>query len=373
MSIRTVMAVVAGVALGAAMTIATRSLPRWGMPEAAPADKCQIAKIATDWFRGHCQNVELPEPAMLGDGIAISGKIAYRKGLFRSYGLEIAVCPSNETVVIRGTCPIEVKDERMAEMREFAVRADFKTRESIATLYLDADGRLRCRTSMPFDALLIDSEEAMWMMAASLESKILACERAARLVCAGDCSPTVAVGDIKEFCLLAEDSLDNGSYKCVPDGFAVYDGLPPVEDAVKSWFDREQGYYEMHRDPCMTRFTGFWRYFDDDYFDTVCYRVDIYRRILVGVCDCPVSMHGNEGNGEVAELASAFNSRHDRASLKVDLDAGRLTTQCEMPVSVLRRPRSQSRFRAVAGDITGIPDSALVEIYDKLQLIMSAK
>ena len=205
-------------------------------------------------------------------------------------GLEIVACQTNETLVVRGTCPVKVRKDRIADMREFVVRADFKTRESIATLYLDAEGRLRCRASMPFDALLIDAEEAMWMLAASVESKILSCE-----------------------------------------------GM------------------------------------DDDYFDMVCYRVDIATRTLVGMCHCPLSLQGDGGHDGIVGLVLDFNLRDDRASLKMDLDAGHLTTQYGMPVSLLRRPRSQSRFRAVATDMTGVPDRALVETYGKLQWILGAK
>ena len=361
-----VIAMFIGVVLGASLTTAIRSLPQREMPKAEPADKCQIAKIATEWFNRNYQNVELRNTVVKDGGMVISGVVVYRDGMFNSYGLEIAVCPSNETIVVRGTCPIEVQTNRMVMMRELAVRADFKMRESIATLYLDAEGRLRCRASMPFDALLIDAEEAMWMLAASIESKLLACEGAARRVCAGECSPTEAAGDVKEFQLLTEDYLRNSSCVYEPNRFISYEGLPPVEDVVKQWFDKEQGYYEMHRDPCTTQFTGFWRYAGDDYFDSVSYRVDIASRTLVGICRCPLSLKGDDGCCELVELVSDYNSRHDRGSLKMDLDAGRLTTQYEMPVSVLRRPRSQPRFRVVADDMTSVPDKALVEFYEKL-------
>jgi len=373
MRTKIVIAMFIGFALGASLMTAIRSFPRREMPKAEPVDKCQAAKIATEWFKNHYQNVKLRNPVVTDDGTVISGEVVYRDGVFSSYGLEIVISPSNETVVVRGTCPVEIRKERIADMREFAVRADYKMRESIATLYFDAEGSLRCRASMPFDALLIDVEEAMWMLAASIESKLLSCEGAAKRVCDEECSPTVAVGDIKEFHLFTEDYLRNSSCEYDSGRFAAYEGLPPVEDVVKQWFDKEQGYYEMHRDPCTTCFSGFWRYMDDDYFDMVCYRVDIANRTLVCVCHCPLSLQGDGGNDEIVGLVSDFNSRHDMASLKMDLDAGHLTTQYEMPVSLLRRPRSQARFRTVAIDMTSLPDKALVDIYEKLQWILSAK
>ena len=373
MRTKIVIAMFIGFALGASLMTAIRSFPQREMPKAEPVDKCQVAKIATEWFKNHYQNVKLRNPVVTDDGTVISGEVVYRDGMFSPYGLEIVICPSNEIIVVRGTCPVEIRKGRIADMREFAVRADFKMRESIATLYFDAEGSLRCRASMPFDALLIDVEEAMWMLAASIESKLLSCEGAAKRVCDEECSPTVAVGDIKEFHLLTEDYLRNSSCEYDSGRFAAYEGLPPVEDVVKQWFDKEQGYYEMHRDPCTTRFSGFWRYMDDDYFDMVCYRVDIATRTLVGMCHCPLSLQGDGGHDEIVGLVSDFNSRHDRASLKMDLDAGRLTTQYEMPVSLLRRPRSQARFRNVATDMTSLPDKALVEIYEKLQWILVAK
>lgn len=370
---RTVIAMFAGVVLGASMMVAVRKLPQWNVAEVAPADECQVAKIATEWFKGHYQNAALSKPVATDVGIVISGEVVYRDGMFSSYGLEIAVYPSNETIVVRGTCPIEIQKDRMAMMREFVVRADFKLRKSIATLYLDADGRLRCRASVPFDALLIDANETMWMLAASIEGKLLACEGAARQVCAGERSPAAAAGGITEFHLLTGDYLHNGSCGREPSRIATYDGLPPVEDVVKQWFDKEEGYYEMHRDPCATRFTGFWRYAGHDYFDSVCYRVDIVNRTLIGMCHCPLSLGGEGGCDEIIGLVSDFNSKHDKGSVKMDLDAWHLTTQHEMPVSVLRRPRAEVRFRTVAEDITGVPSKVLMDIYEQLQWILSAK
>ena len=373
MQTKIVVAMFIGLALGASLMTAIRSFPQREIPKAEPEDKCQVAKIVTEWLKSHYQNVKLRNPVATDNGMVISGEVAYRDGVFSSYGLEIVICPSSETVVVHGTCPVKVRKERIAAMREFAVRADFKMRESVATLYLDAEGSLRCRASMPFDALSIDAEESMWMLAASIESKLLSCESAAKRVCDEECSPTEAVGDIKEFQLLTEDYLHKSSCECEPRRFASYEGLPPVEDVVKQWFDKEQGYYEMHRDPCTTQFTGFWRYMGDDYFDSVSYRVDIANRTLICMCRCPLSLQGDGGHDEIVGLVSDFNSRHDRASLKMDLDAGRLTTQYEMPVSLFRRPRSQARFRTVAADMTSVPDKALVEIYEKLQWILSAK
>ena len=373
MRTKIVIAVFAGVVLGASMVMVVRSPSQREMPEAVPADKLRIAKIATEWFKGHYKNVELSRQVAADGGIVISGEVAYRGGMFSSYGLEIMVGHSNEIIVVRGTCPVKIREERIAAVREFAVRADFKMRESIATLYLDAEGSLCCRASMPFDALLIDAEEAMWMLAASIESKLLSCEGAAKRVCAGECSPTVAAVDIREFQLLTEDYLHNSSCECEPSRFTSYERLPPVEDVVKQWFDKEEGYYEMHRDPCTTQFTGFWRYMGDDYFDSVSYRVDIANRTLICMCRCPLSLQGDGGHDEIVGMVSDFNSGHERSSLKMDLDAGRLTTQYEMPVSLLRRPRSQARFRTVATDMTNVPDKALVEVYEKIQWILSAK
>lgn len=370
---RTMIAMFSGVVLGASMTVAVRSLSQRKMPEVETVDKCRIAQIASEWFKSRYQNVKLSESVVNGGGVFVSGEVSYPRGVFGTYGLEIFACQTDETIVVRGTCPIEIDKDHMALMRELAVRADFKTRESIATLYLDAGGRLRCRASMPFDALLIDAEESMWMLAASIEGKLLACESAAKRVCEGECSPAEAACGIKEFQLLTADYLHDGSCEYETSRFSAYEGLPPVEDVVKRWFDSEQGYYEMHRDPCTTRFSGFWRYMGDDYFDMVCYRVDIANRTLIGMCHCPLSLQGDDGHDEIVGLVSDFNSRHDRASLKMDLDAGHLATQYEMPVSVLRRPRSQARFGAAAADMTGVPDNALVEIYEKLQWILSAK
>ena len=118
MRTQTLIAIFAGIVLGASMTVAVRSLPQREMPKAEPADKCQIAKIAAEWFTSHYQNVELSKTVAKNDGIVISGNVAYRDGMFSSYGLEIAVCPSNETLVVRGTCPIEIHKDRMAMMRE---------------------------------------------------------------------------------------------------------------------------------------------------------------------------------------------------------------------------------------------------------------
>ena len=373
MQTKIVIAMLVGVALGAAMTITFGPLPQREVPKVEPADKSQIAKTATEWFKSHYQNIELHSPVIQDDGLVISGTVAYRDGMFSSYGLEVVVSPSSERLVVRGMCPVKIRKERIAAMREFAVRADFKMHESIATLYLDAEGSLHCRASMPFDALLIDVEEAMWMLAASIESKLLSCEGAAKRVCDEVCSPTEAVGDIQEFQLLTEDYLHKSSCECEPSRFASYEGLPPVEDVVKQWFDKEESYYEMHRDPCTTQFTGFWRYMGDDYFESVSYRVDIANRTLICMCRCPLSLQGDGGHDDIVGLVSDFNARHDKASLKMDLDAGRLTTQYEMPVSLLRRPRSQSRFRTVAADMTSVPNKALVESCEKLKWILSAK
>lgn len=373
MRTKIVIAMFIGLALGASLMTVIRSFPQREIPKAEPVDKCQIAKIATEWFINHYQNVKLRNLVETDEGTVISGEVVYRDGMISSYGLEIFVCPSNEIIVVRGTCPVKIRQERIAAMREFAVRADFKMRESIATLYFDEEGSLRCRASMPFDALLIDVEEAMWMLAASIESKLLSCEGAARRVCEEECSPTVAVGDIKEFHLLTEDYLHKSSCACEPSRFISYEGLPPVEDVVKQWFDKEQGYYEMHHDPCTTQFTGFWRYMGDDYFDSVSYRVDIVNRTLICMCRCPLSLQGDGGHDEIVGLVADFNARHHKASLKMDLDAGHLTTQYEMPVSLLRRPRSQACFRSAVTDMTSVPDKALVEIYEKLQWILSAK
>ena len=359
------LAVIAGLAVSVSMTALGN--PRLGNADAAPVDRRQIVKIATEWYKGHFKDVSLSSPAASGADIVITGKKAYRHGAPGVYRFDVVVSPSNETIMVCGTCPIEVRKDRMDAVREFAVRVDFKMRESIATLYLDTNGTLRCRAAMPFDALLVDADEAMWKMVASVEEVLFNCEKAARRVCDGGCTPATAAGEVKEVSTL----LDN--CPCYRDWVDLYKDLPPVEDVVKRWFDKNQGYYEMHRDPCVTRFTGFWRIMDDHFFDTINYGVVIENGVARGICRCPVSLKGEDLRREIVAFVSGFNSRNVKVALKMDLDEGRLSVQHVLPVSVLRRPRSDTRLQAALSGITGIPEMSLWGIEKALEGMLGAK
>lgn len=363
----TALLIAAGTLLALAAAFAVRNDLWRGRADAASADGEQIVKIATEWYKSHFKDVSLSSPDATGGDIVINGAKAYRYRAQTTYKFDIVVSSSNETVMVCGICPVDVRKERMDAMREFAVRADFKMRESIATLYLDTNGVLRCRAAMPFDALLVDADEAMWKMAASVEEVLFNCEKAARRVCNGECTPSAAVGEVNEVSTL----LDN--CPCYKKWVDLYKDLPPVEDVVKRWFDRNEGYYEMHHDPCVTRFTGFWRIMDDYFFDTINYSVTIENGIIIGVCRCPVSLKSEELRSEVVAFVSDFNSRNVEVTLKTDLDEGKLSVQHAIPVSVLRRPRSDLRFQSAMSGITGAPEEALWGIKKDIEGMLGAK
>ena len=74
MRTKIVIAMFIGFVLGASLMTAIRSFPQREMPKAEPVDKCQVAKIATEWFKNHYQNVKLRNPVVTDDGTVISEK-----------------------------------------------------------------------------------------------------------------------------------------------------------------------------------------------------------------------------------------------------------------------------------------------------------
>ena len=286
-------------------------------------DKEQIARIATEWYKSHFKNISLSMPTAVGDDVLITGEKAYQHEAQRSYRFKVSISSSNETIMVCGVCPLGIGREHLDAMREFAVRADFKMRESIATLYLDANGDLRCKATMPFDALLVDPDEAMWLMAGSVEKKMSSCEKAARLVCDRGVSPSTAIREIGEGTALP------GNCPCQRKWVDIYKGLPPVEDVVKRWFDEEQGYYEMHHAGSDTKFSGVWRYENGD---AMGYSVEIGHKILSSSCRNPINfLNENRRDNEMCEFISRFNEINNNVSIIMDFDKGEMFFRHSMP------------------------------------------
>ena len=338
---------------------------RNGNPDAAPADGQQIVKIATEWYKSHFKDLSLLETSSIGDDIVITGEKVYQHGAPRSYRFEVLISSSNETIMVCGVCPMGVGREHVNAMREFAVRADCKLRESIATLYLDATGDLRCRATMPFDALLVDPDEAMWLMVGSVEAKLSSCEKAARPVCDRGSTPFAAVNEIGEYAAALSNC------PCYRKWVDIYKGLPPVEDVVKRWFDEEGGYYEMHHAGSDTKFSGVWRFENGD---AMGYRVEIGHQILSGSCRNPINfLYENTRTDEMCEFISRFNEESKDVSIIMDFDKGNMFFQHSMPVSVLRRPRTKERLQKTLSDITGVVYDAYWRTKKDVELIISVR
>ena len=365
MHIRTVIAMFAGVLLGSSVTIAVRSLPLRGVPKVAPANKCQIVNIATEWYKSHFKGISLSMPTAVGDDVVVTGEKAYHREDTLRYRFEVVISSSNETIRVCGICPIDVGRERLGALREFAVRAACKMRESIATLYLDAKGALRCRATMPFDALLVDSDEAMWLMVGSVEEKLSNCEKAARRVCNDGLSPSAAVGEFDEIAAVP------GNCPCYRAWVDIYKGHPRTEDIVKKWFDEEGGYYEMHHAGSDTKFSSVWRFEDGD---AMGYGIEIGHQVLTSWCRNPIKfLYENSRDDEMCEFISRFNERNNSVSIIMDFDKGEMFFRHSMPVSVLRLPRTKERLQKTLSDITGVVYDAYWRTLKDIGLIIGAR
>ena len=338
---------------------------RNGNPDTAPADGRQIARVATEWYKSHFKEMSLSTPASMGGDILITGEKVYQREAPRRYRFEVSISPSNETIMVCGICPIEVGGERLGDLREFAVRADCKLRESISTLYWDGKGALRCRATMPFDALLIDLDEAMWLMVGSVEEKLSRCEMAARRVCDGGCSLSTVVAEIGEVAAVL------GNCPCYRKWVDIYKGQPPVEDVVKRWFDAEEGYYEMYHAGSDTKFSGVWRY-DDGM--AMGYGVEMGHQVLKSWCRNPINfLNENRRDDEMCEFISRFNERSRNVSIIMDFDKGKMFFQQSMPISVLRLPRTKERLKKNLFDITGVICDAYWRTRKEVGLIIGAR
>lgn len=336
-----------------------------GESAAVRAEGRQVARVATEWYKSHFKDMSLLEPASIGDDILITGEKAYQRGAPRRYRFEASISSTNETIMVCGICPIDVGVERLGTLREFAVRADCRMRESIATLYLDAKGDLRCRATMPFDALLVDPDEAMWLMVGSVEEKLSSCEKAARRVCAGGCSLSAAISEIGEVSAIPDNC------PCHRKGVDIYKGLPPAEDVVKRWFDEEQGYYEMRHAGSDTKFSGVWRYEDGE---AMGYGVEIGHQVLTSWCRNPINfLNENRRDDEMCEFISRFNERSNNVSIIMDFDKGDMFFRHSMPVSVLRIPRTKERLGKTLSGITGVVCDAYWGTLKDIGLIIGAR
>ena len=338
---------------------------RSGESTATHTDGQQIARMATEWYKSHFKNISLSKPIAIGYNIEITGEKAYQRDASGSYRFEVLISSSNETIMVCGVCPFGVGMEHRDAIREFAVRADCKMRESIATLYLDAKGDLRCRAVMPFDALLVDPDEAMWLMVGSVEEKLSGCEKAARLVCNGNTTLSTTISEIGDGVALL------GNCPCHRKWVDIYKGLPPVEDVVKRWFDEEQGYYEMHHAGSDTRFSGVWRYEDGD---AMGYSVEVGHQILSSSCRNPINfLNENRRDEEMCEFISSFNERSNDVSIIMDFDKGEMFFRHSIPVSVLRLPRTKERLKKNLSDITGVICDAYWRTKKDVGLIIGAR
>ena len=336
-----------------------------GNPDTLPADGQQIARMATEWYKSHFKEMSLSAPVSIGDDILITGEKVYQHGAPRSYRFEVSISPSNETIMVCGICPIDVDGERLGTLREFAVRADCKMRESIATLYLDAKGALRCRATMPFDALLVDLDEAMWLMVGSVEAKLSSCEKAARSVCDGGRTPSAAINEIGEYAAALSNC------PCYRKWVDIYKGLPPVEDVVKRWFDEEQSYYEMFHAGSDTKFSGVWRL---DEGAAMGFGVEIGHQVLKSWCRNPINfLNENRRDDEMCEFISKFNERNNNVAIVMDFDKGNMFFQYSIPISVLRLPRTKERLQATLSDITGVICGAYWRTEEEVGLIIGAR
>ena len=348
-----------------ATSVSVMGCSRSGEPAAAQTDGRQIARIATEWYKSHFKDMSSLEHASIGDDILITGEKVYQREAPRRYRFEVSISPSNETIMVCGICPIDVGGERLGTLREFAVRADYKIRESIATLYLDAKGALRCRATMSYDALLIDLDEAMWLMVGSVEEKLSRCEMAARRVCDGGCSLSTVVAEIGEVAAVL------GNCPCYRKWVDIYKGQPPVEDVVKRWFDAEEGYYEMYHAGSDTKFSGVWRYENGE---AMGYGVEIGHHVLKSWCRNPINfLNENRRDDEMCEFISRFNERSRSVSIIMDFDKGNMFFQHSMPVSVLRLPRTKERLDRTLADITGVICDAYWRKRKAIELIIGAR
>ena len=348
-----------------AVSFSLTGCSRSGESAAAQADGRQVARIATEWYKSHFKNISLSLTTAVGNDILITGEKVYQHEVPRSYRFEVSISPSNETIMVCGICPIDVGGERLGTLREFAVRADYKIRESIATLYLDAKGALRCRATMPFDALLVDPDEAMWLMVGSVEAKLSSCEKAARPVCDGGVSLSAAISEINE------NAAALNNCPCYRKWVDIYKGRPRTEDVVKRWFDEEAGYYEMHHAGSDTKFSGVWRFEDGD---AMGYGVEIGHQVLTSWCRNPIKfLYENRRDNEMCEFISRFNERSNDVSIIMDFDKGEMFFRHSMPVSVLRLPRTKERLRKTLTDITGAVYDAYWRTWKDVGSIIGAR
>ena len=336
-----------------------------GESAAVQTDGRQVAKMATEWCKSHFKNISLSMPTAVGDDILITGEKAYQREAPRRYRFEVSILSSNETIMVCGICPIEVGGERLGKLREFAVRADCKMRESIATLYLDATGSLRCRATMPFDALLVDPDEAMWLMVGSVEAKLSSCEKAARRACDGGVSLSMAISEIDE------NAAALSNCPCYREWVDLYKEHPRTEDVVKRWFDEEAGYYEMHHAGSDTKFSGVWRFENGD---AMGYGVEIGHQVLTSWCRNPINfLYENRRDDEMCEFISRFNERSNDVSIIMDFDKGEMFFRHSMPVSVLRLPRTKERLQKTLSGITGVVYDAYWRTWKDVGSIIGAR
>lgn len=316
----------------------------------------EVCDLTVGWLKDHVRVTDEAR-GWSGSNLYYRAKIDGMGEFKGGFGLLLKISPSNETVCVQGISLRPVDKKHIAALRELVVRSDCAAGDSMAILYLDGGGSLRCRSYAPFESIRADVDATLSLVVGAITEKLGRGERGLELVCKEGVSPSNATERVMTG---FDDRFDRS-----PNGF------DDVLMIVKKWFDG--GYFEMSMTPSQARFSAFSRYDESGNYAVINYSVRIGSWVLAECQHYIDFSYECWRPDEWFAFINDYNSRQDKVALQMDVNTRRAHFQCALPISALRLSRTKERLEAMASDMMTLPERQVWATIKDINRIISVR